>query len=238
MTQVFAHRGASGNHPENSLSAISAALDVGVDGIELDVQSCRDDYAIIHDTWLDRTTNGRGMVRDATRQALNALDAGNGEGIPTLQDVFNLIGTKATINLELKHTYCLDKFVQYIEKNVNAGVVERSQIILSSFDHHQLVWLKQKLPWVKIGALTASIPLNYAEFAQKLHAYSIHMDKNFINHEFVLDAKQRGLNVYAYTVDKQKDIELVLDMGVDGIFSNYPCHAKMAINKLNETIGA
>ncbi|MCF2857569.1 glycerophosphodiester phosphodiesterase [Pseudoalteromonas sp. SMS1] len=232
MIQVFAHRGASGNHPENSLSAISAALDVDVDGIELDVQSCHDDYAIIHDTWLDRTTNGRGMVRDATREMLNALDAGNGEGIPTLQNVFDLIGTNATINLELKHTYSLDKFVQYIENNINAGVIERSQLILSSFDHHQLVWLKQKLPWVKIGALTASIPLNYAEFAQKLHAYSIHMDKNFINHEFVLDAKQRGLQVYAYTVDKQKDIELVLDMGVDGIFSNYPCHAKMAINKL------
>ncbi|MBQ4840103.1 glycerophosphodiester phosphodiesterase [Pseudoalteromonas luteoviolacea] len=231
MIQVFAHRGASGMHPENSLSAISAALEVDVNGIELDVQSCRDDYAIIHDTWLDRTTSGKGMVRDSTREALNKLDAGNGEGIPTLQDVFDLVGKKATINLELKHTYSLDKFVQYIEKNVQAGTIERSQLILSSFDHHQLVWLKQKMPWVKIGALTASIPLHYAEFAERLHAYSIHIDKNFINHEFVKDAKQRGLFVYSYTVDKQQDIEQVLDMGVDGIFSNYPCYAKMVVNQ-------
>ncbi|KZN47452.1 glycerophosphodiester phosphodiesterase [Pseudoalteromonas luteoviolacea] len=231
MIQVFAHRGASGMYPENSLSAISAALEVDVHGIELDVQSCRDDYAIIHDTWLDRTTNGKGMVKNASRAELNKLDAGNGEGIPTLQDVFNLIGKQADINLELKHTYSLDKFVNYIEKNVQEGIIERSQLILSSFDHHQLAWLKQKLPWVKIGALTASIPLHYAEFAQRLHAYSIHIDKNFINHEFVQDAKQRGLKIYTYTVDKQQDIEQVLEMGVDGIFSNYPCHAKMVINK-------
>ncbi|AOT09867.1 glycerophosphodiester phosphodiesterase [Pseudoalteromonas luteoviolacea] len=231
MIQVFAHRGASGMYPENSLSAISAALEVDINGIELDVQSCRDDYAIIHDTWLDRTTNGKGMVKYASRAELNNLDAGNGEGIPTLQEVFNLIGKQADINLELKHTYGLDKFVHYIEKNIQENIIERSQLILSSFDHHQLVWLKQKLPWVKIGALTSSIPLNYAEFAQRLHAYSIHVDKNFINYEFVNDAKQRGLKVYTYTVDKQQDIEQVLEMGVDGIFSNYPCHAKMVVNK-------
>ncbi|MEI5639629.1 MULTISPECIES: glycerophosphodiester phosphodiesterase [unclassified Pseudoalteromonas] len=232
MIQVLAHRGASGSYPENTLAAIQAALDVGVDGIELDVQSCADDYAIIHDTWLDRTTNGVGRVNQQPQSYLAQLDAGKGQGIPTLQQVFNTIGTQTDINLELKHTFSLDKFVDYIEDHIQRGVITREQLLLSSFDHHQLLWLKQKLPWVRIGALTASIPVHYAQFAESLHAYSIHMDKNFINHEYVLDAKTRGLKVFAYTVDKQQDIELMLDLGVDGIFTNFPCQSKMYLQRI------
>ncbi|OHU86223.1 MULTISPECIES: glycerophosphodiester phosphodiesterase [Pseudoalteromonas] len=228
---VFAHRGASGNYPENTLSAIRAALQADVDGIELDVQSCANDYAIVHDTWLDRTTNGIGKVNQTSLQEIQLLDAGNGEHIPCLQQVFDVIGQQTMINLELKHTFGLDQFVACIEQNVQQGIIKRDQLLVSSFDHHQLVWLKQNMPWVKIGALTASIPLNYAEFAQRLHAYSIHMDKNFINHQFVDDAKQRGLKVFAYTVDKQQDIEDMRALGVDGIFSNFPCYAKMILSR-------
>ncbi|MBD1584591.1 glycerophosphodiester phosphodiesterase [Pseudoalteromonas sp. S16_S37] len=228
---VFAHRGASGNYPENTLSAIQAALQAKVDGIELDVQSCADDYAIVHDTWLDRTTNGSGKVNQTPLKEIQALDAGNGEFIPNLQQVLDAIGQQTMINLELKHTFGLDQFVACIEQNVQQGTFNREQLLVSSFDHHQLVWLKQKLPWVKIGALTGSIPLHYAEFAQRLHAYSIHIDKNFINHQFVDDAKQRGLKVFVYTVDKQQDIEDMRALGVDGIFSNFPCHAKMILSR-------
>ncbi|WP_404393134.1 glycerophosphodiester phosphodiesterase [Pseudoalteromonas phenolica] len=229
--QIFAHRGASGNYPENTASAITAALQAQVDGIELDVQSCADDFVIIHDSWLDRTTNGTGRVVDTPFSEIAKLDAGNGQKILNLQQVLELIGTQTQINLELKHTFGLDKLVSTLEQNVADGIIEREQLLISSFDHHQLKWLKQNLPWVKIGALTASIPLNYANFAENLHAYSVHLDKNFINHEFVADAKQRGLKVMTYTVDKQQEIEEMQNLGVDGIFSNYPCFAKMILSR-------
>lgn len=228
--QIFAHRGASGNYPENTASAINAALQAQVDGIELDVQSCADNFVIIHDSWLDRTTNGNGRVVDTPFSEIARLDAGNGQNVLNLQQVLELIGSQTQINLELKHTFGLDKLVQILEQNVAEGIIEREQLLLSSFDHHQLKWLKQNLPWVKIGALTASIPLNYAYFAENLNAYSVHLDKNFINHEFVADAKQRGLKVMAYTVDKQQEIEEMQNLGVDGIFSNYPCYAKMILS--------
>ncbi|TMP83613.1 glycerophosphodiester phosphodiesterase [Pseudoalteromonas phenolica] len=228
--QIFAHRGASGTYPENTASAINAALQAQVDGIELDVQSCADNFVIIHDSWLDRTTNGNGRVVDTPFSEIARLDAGNGQHVLNLQQVLELIGSQTQINLELKHTFGLDKLVQILEQNVAEGTIEREQLLLSSFDHHQLKWLKQNLPWVKIGALTASIPLNYAYFAENLHAYSVHLDKNFINHEFVADAKQRGLKVMAYTVDKQQEIEEMQNLGVDGIFSNYPCYAKMILS--------
>ena len=229
--QIFAHRGASGNYPENTASAITAALQAQVDGIELDVQSCADDFVIIHDSWLDRTTNGNGRVVDTPFSEIAKLDAGEGQQVLNLQQVLELVGTQTQINLELKHTFGLDKLVQILEQNVTEGIIEREQLLLSSFDHHQLKWLKQNLPWVKIGALTASIPLNYAYFAENLHAYSVHLDKNFINHEFVADAKQRGLKVMTYTVDKQQEIEEMQNLGVDGIFTNYPCYAKMILSR-------
>ncbi|ALO40906.1 glycerophosphodiester phosphodiesterase [Pseudoalteromonas phenolica] len=229
--QIFAHRGASGNYPENTTLAITAALQAQVDGIELDVQSCADDFVIIHDSWLDRTTNGQGRVVDTPFSEINTLDAGDGQKVLNLQQVLELINTQTQINLELKHTFGLDKLVSTLEKNVAEGIIEREQLLISSFDHHQLKWLKQNLPWVKIGALTASIPLNYAYFAENLHAYSVHLDKNFINHEFVADAKQRGLKVMTYTVDKQQEIEEMQRLGVDGIFSNFPCYAKMILSR-------
>ena len=229
--QIFAHRGASGNYPENTASAITVALQAQVDGIELDVQSCADNFVIIHDSWLDRTTNGNGRVVDTPFSEIAKLDAGEGQQVLNLQQVLELIGTQTQINLELKHTFGLDKLVQILEQNVTEGIIEREQLLLSSFDHHQLKWLKQNLPWVKIGALTASIPLNYAYFAENLHAYSVHLDKNFINHEFVADAKQRGLKVMTYTVDKQQEIEEMQNLGVDGIFTNYPCYAKMILSR-------
>jgi glycerophosphoryl diester phosphodiesterase len=163
--QIFAHRGASGNYPENTASAITAALQAQVDGIELDVQSCADDFVIIHDSWLDRTTNGTGRVVDTPFSEIRKLDSGDGQQVLNLQQVLELIGTQTQINLELKHTFGLDKLVSTLEQNVADGIIEREQLLISSFDHHQLKWLKQNLPWVKIGALTASIPLNYAYFA-------------------------------------------------------------------------
>lgn len=232
MMKIFAHRGASGTYPENTQSAIKAAVEIEVDGIEVDVQSCSDDYMIIHDTWLDRTTSGRGKVNKLSREQIQRFDAGNGEFVPTLSQLIDWVANKTLINLELKHTFSLDKFVAQIEAKVAANKLSRDNLLVSSFDHHQLMWLKQQLPWVKIGALTASIPIHYAEFAQRLNAYSIHIDKNFINHEFVVDAKSRGLEIYAYTVDKQEDIEQMLEYGVDGIFTNYPCNTKMILNSI------
>ena len=131
-----------------------------------------------------------------------------------------------SIPAELKHTFELEKFADQLERNISAGTISCANILVSSFDHHQLQWLKKRLPWLKIGALTSSIPINYAKFAQDLNAFSVHVDKNFINKAFVDDAKKRGLEVYAYTVDKQQDIALMRDFGLDGIFTNFPMQSK------------
>ena len=226
MMKIFAHRGASGNHPENTLKAIQAALDIGVDGIEVDVQSCLDDYVIIHDSWLDRTTNGVGKVHDTSLSNIKTLDAGLGQSVPTLQELLYLISDQTVLNLELKHTFELDKLADLLNYNINNKIITPNNLLISSFDHHQLKWMKQQLPWLNIGALTSSIPLQYAAFAQELNAFSVHVDKDFVNAAFVQDAHARSLKVYAYTVDKYEDVKRLHQLGVDGIFSNFPSKTK------------
>jgi glycerophosphoryl diester phosphodiesterase len=232
--KIFAHRGASTHFPENTQSAIIAALKANVDGIEVDVQSALDDYVIIHDTYLDRTTNGKGKVCDFSTQQIKQFDAGNGEQVPTLQQLIDWNNNQTLLNLELKHTFELEKFATVLESNIANKKITADNILVSSFNHHQLHWLKSRLSWLKIGALTASIPLQYAKFAQDLHAYSIHIDKNFMNKPFVDDAKMRGLQVFAYTVDEVEDIKLMLACGVDGIFTNDPERTKHYLAQLNE----
>ncbi|MBG9989854.1 MULTISPECIES: glycerophosphodiester phosphodiesterase [unclassified Pseudoalteromonas] len=233
--KVFAHRGASGDFPENTKSAILEALKVGVDGIEVDIQSSIDDYMLIHDSWLDRTTSGKGRVSNFTAHELSKLDAGNGEKIPTLQQLFDWNNNKSLLNIELKHTFELERFVSQLEQNIEANKISKANILVSSFDHHQLQWLKSKLPWLKIGALTSSIPINYAKFASDLNAYSVHADKTFINKAFADDAKKRGLKIYAYTVDREQDIALMLEYGIDGIFTNYPARTKAYLLSLQKS---
>ena len=232
--KIFAHRGASTHFPENTQSAIMAALNQGVDGIEVDVQSALDDYVIIHDTYLDRTTNGKGKVSDMPVQIIKQFDAGNGEQVPTLQQLIDWNNNQTVLNLELKHTFELEKFATQLEMNIAANKISAANILVSSFNHHQLHWLKERLPWLKIGALTASIPLQYAKFAEDLDAYSIHIDKNFMSKQFVDDAKLRGLKVFAYTVDEVEDIKLMLVCGVDGIFTNDPQQTRHYLAQLNE----
>ncbi|NMF48270.1 glycerophosphodiester phosphodiesterase [Pseudoalteromonas arctica] len=233
--KVFAHRGASGDFPENTESAILEALKVGVDGIEVDIQSSIDDYMVIHDSWLDRTTSGKGRVSNFTAHELSKLDAGNGEKIPTLQQLFDWNNNKSLLNIELKHAFELERFVAQLERNIKANKISKANILVSSFDHHQLQWLKSKLPWLKIGALTSSIPIDYAKFASDLNAYSVHADKTFINKAFADDAKKRGLKIYAYTVDREQDIALMLEYGIDGIFTNYPARTKAYLLSLQKS---
>ena len=233
--KVFAHRGASGDFPENTKSAILEALKVGVDGIEVDIQSSLDDYMLIHDSWLDRTTSGKGRVSNFTAHELSKLDAGNGEKIPTLQQLFDWNNNKSLLNIELKHAFELERFVAQLERNIEANKISKANILVSSFDHHQLQWLKSKLPWLKIGALTSSIPINYAKFASDLNAYSVHADKTFINKAFADDAKKRGLKIYAYTVDREQDIALMIEYGIDGIFTNYPARTKAYLLSLQKS---
>lgn len=229
---VFAHRGASGHEPENTILAIQQALAMKVDGIEIDVHLCDGELIVIHDRWLHKSTNGTGRVSDISFSELRKLDAGKGQSIPTLEEVLVEVNGQCLVNVELKADKTVIPLMNLINKAVAEYGFSYNQFLFSSFNHHLLYEIKALNKDLNIGALTASSPIDYAAFAEQLNAYSVHIDIDFVSANFIADAHQRGLKVYVYTVDDEIDIIEMHRLGVDGIFSNYPTRSLVKIAHL------
>ncbi len=199
--QIFAHRGASGSYPENTLLAIEQALLAKADGIEIDVFCVENELVVIHDEDVSRTTNGTGLLHNFTLQQLQQLDAGSGQQVPTLWQVLQLVNNQALLNIELKGADTAETLVALLKKAETELGTKPDKLLISSFNHHLLKQIQNHRPDLKLGALTASLPLDYAAFASELGAWSVHCDKGFINQQMVQDAHQRGLKVLVYTVN-------------------------------------
>ncbi|MDX3773110.1 glycerophosphodiester phosphodiesterase family protein [Chromatiaceae bacterium AAb-1] len=223
--QIIAHRGASGEYPENTLLAIEQAISQGADAIEIDVFAIDNELIVIHDHHLNRTTNGQGSIYDYALPKLLQLDAGQGQAIPLLREVLDRLPAGLWLNIELKGNNTVAPLLQLLAEQEAQGK-DSSRLLISSFNHHLLARLKQEKPDLKLGALTAGLPLDYAAFAARLGAYSVNCDVGFINQAFVNDARARNLEIYVYTVDEQDDIQRMKKLGVSGIFTNYPARSR------------
>jgi len=224
--QIIAHRGASGSYPENTLLAIEQALLAKVDGIEIDVFCVENELVVIHDEDVSRTTNGKGLLQDFTFRQLQQLDAGLGQQVPTLWQVLQLVNNQTLLNIELKGADTAEPLFELLKKAETELGTEPDKLLISSFNHHLLKQIKKQRPDLKIGALTASLPLDYAAFATELGAWSVNCDRGFINLQMVEDAHRRGLQVLVYTVNDAVTAKKMQQLGVDGIFCNYPREAK------------
>src|SRR5271154_2195490 len=138
------HRGAKGLEAENTLRSVRKALDLGVDGVEIDVYLAGGQLVVIHDDTLERTTNGRGRVEDQSFEYLRSLEAGLGEKIPTLREVFETVNRRAFINIELKGGGTAEPVLELIEEYVNKRGWVREDFLISSFDLHELGKLKAR----------------------------------------------------------------------------------------------
>ncbi|TLU65828.1 glycerophosphodiester phosphodiesterase [Thalassotalea litorea] len=230
---VFAHRGASGHEPENTLLAIKRALAMQVDAIEIDVHLLADgELVVTHDRWLKNQPKVLTRIRDLTLAQVKKIDVGKGQAIPTLDEVLECVAGQCLVNIELKAERTVIPLMKVMDRAIANWQFQPSQFLLSSFNHHLLFELKTLNQHINTGALTASCPLDYAAFAKRLDAYSVHIDIDFVNQEFVNDAHERGLMVYVYTVDNEADIVEMHHLGVDGIFSNYPTRSLVKIAHL------
>ena len=231
--KVFAHRGASGTQPENTLAAFQAAIDMQVDGIEVDVFEKEGQLLLIHDRWLERTTSSQARFDQLSLQQLQHLDAGQGQKIPLLEEMFALVQQQCQYNLELKGPNCTSLIVSHIREASQRYSLSFEDFIVSSFNHDWLMQVKALEPQIPLGLLSAAAHNYQLDFAQQaLNAYSVHLDVNFVTPDMVAQSQKRGMKVYVYTVDKPDDIRDMLNFGVDGIFSNFPDRAKHHINKL------
>lgn len=218
----FGHRGACGHEPENTLRSIRRALELGANGIEVDVHLADGHLMVIHDDTLNRTTNGTGSIAEKSFAYLRSLDAGKGERIPTLEEVFDTATRRAIINIELKGPGTAEPVVRLIERYVRDSGWHYEDFLVSSFDLVQIQTAKKLLPEVHIGALIEKVPQGLAAFAEELKAWSLHPGKRCVTSELVADAHQRGLTVFVFTINRPAEIAAMTALGVDGVFTDYP----------------
>ena len=228
----YAHRGARGHAPENTLPAFALAFDLGAEAIECDVQRSRDgQLVIIHDGTVDRTTDGTGYVAEMSFRELRALNAGHrwrtAAQIPALEETLALVRERqGALNLEIKG--------ESVEQSVGTALaVEpvlrtlddfRRRILVSSFEHPAVLELKRRLPWLRIALLYGSEWRDQDLIAPALaaNAEAIHPGVGLVTPELVQGAHAAGLAVNVWTANRLSTIRQLLAWGVDGLFSDYP----------------
>lgn len=227
---IIAHRGASFDAPENTITAFSLAAEQQADGIELDVRLSADGVPVVmHDSAVDRTTNGRGAVSSLTVEQLQALDAGDGRSVPTLEEVFETFGPTLLYNVELKCGLWPDV-------NLAAAVAERieghhleEQVLVSSFNLLAVQQARRTLsPRTPVAHLRFSSLSAFKHRLVKAAADNPHY--SLVNERYMGWADRHSLRVNVWTVDEAAEAQRLAALGVNSIITNKPEFIRSSIS--------
>ncbi|MED4074587.1 glycerophosphodiester phosphodiesterase [Priestia endophytica] len=230
----IAHRGASAYAPENTIAAFDKAVEMKADYIEIDVQRSKDGkLVLIHDTTVDRTTDGSGKVGNLTFKELRNLDAGIWKGeqfagaqIPTFDEILDRYHGKIGILIELK----APELYLGIEENVAKELKERNldkpqneKIIVQSFNHKSMKKMNEFLPKVPIGVLTSSSADTTEQALQEFSTYADYFNPSYgiVTEDLVNQVHSLGMKIGSWTVRSQEAAAFLLDVGVDAIITDY-----------------
>jgi len=230
---VLGHRGAPEAAPENTIPSFLAALELGADGVELDIVKTADgELVVIHDFEVDRVTDGTGDVREMTLEEVKALDAGSwfseefgGTRIPTLAEVFDALPSDVPVNIEIKS---VSLGTDGIEKVLAAFVAERAlhdRIVVSSFNPISLWRVKRADPDIPTALLYApELPTFLADGwgIPIVLPDALHPEKSMVDAAYVQEAHSRGQRVNVWTVNDSAEMARLIGLGVDGIITDRP----------------
>ena len=231
-TKIFAHRGASGYAPENTLEAFALAIKQGADGIELDVQLTRDRIpVVIHDETIDRVTSKTGYVKDYTLKELKELTvleskfpAYTTSKIPTLEEVLDAVKASGIlVNIELKTgIYWYPDIEQIVADLVRKSGMEE-KVIYSSFNHYSIQQIKKIVPEAETAYLYSDVILDVTDYAKDTNVDGLHPAIYQVKiADFLDEYLKSGLNVRVWTVNEEKDMDWLIGAGVTAIITNYP----------------
>lgn len=234
---IFAHRGACALAPENTLPSFELAVTHQADAIELDAKLSKDGVVmVIHDQTVDRTTNGKGSIQDLSLAELKALDAGvffakeyNGTKIPTLDEVFESVGKKVLVNVELtnyktKTDGLVEKVVEVVKRHQMEG-----RVLFSSFLPVNLVICKSLLPTTPVALLCLPGLMGFisrSRFSRHFSPQIIHPYLTDVNSHYVKNEHDAGRRVHVWTVNKEVDILRLQSYKVDGVFTDNPLNTR------------
>ncbi|MHA2429783.1 MAG: glycerophosphodiester phosphodiesterase [Promethearchaeota archaeon] len=219
---IIGHKGANRSEPENTLKSFRKAIQLRADYIELDVQVSKDgEIVVIHDYEISKLTGHSGNVKEMTLDELKQLNIGEGEKIPTLQEVIMLAQGEIGLQIEIKVKDIGNKIVEMLRE---ANLVEST--IISSFIHNELLKVKKLEPKIKLGALLSdriSDPRDLIKVTKRIikkNLFAVHPHFAGVDKELVDFAHNNHLKVNVWTVNERPDMERLIKLGVDGVITD------------------
>lgn len=231
----IAHRGASGqgHSPENTLPAFKEAIDIGADCVECDVHCSKDGHVVVmHDATLNRTTDTKGCIKDMTLDEIKKADAGSwfskdfvGVRVPTLSELLEITKGKVINVIEIKPENITEKVVKEVEK---ANAI--NDVILQSF-HPQVVKviseLNPKIPRAlliggQIRVCKMAGIMSLIQQTLEVNAPTLNVTSKIVSQQLIDEVHKRAMGIWAWTVDDKAEMKELIEMGIDGITSNYP----------------
>ncbi|MBT6611018.1 MAG: hypothetical protein HOB38_02845 [Deltaproteobacteria bacterium] len=230
---LIAHRGYKARYPENTLAAFEAALDSGAEMIELDITLSQDrSMVVIHDDTLNRTSNGKGAVRDYSITELKKFDAGNwfddrfsDEKIPTLVEVLKQVNRRAVVNIEIKSSAFEDPAPADAIENQVIALIQKMNlldcVLISSFEKRFLERIAAIEPTLALGVISGE-PADAAtvKMLKKLGVYSWHAWHKILTAEQVEFLHAANLKVFSFTVNEPDIFQRLSEMSIDGVFTD------------------
>jgi len=227
---IIGHRGVAGHYPENTRASIEAAIQLGLDWVEVDVQPTQDGKLVIcHDHTIDRCSNGTGRVDQLSLAKLKQYDFGqwfdkrfSDESIMTLSELLNMSAEhNLKLNLEIKIDRHDPHFVcQLLKRQLKQAKLDPSQIVISSFSHQIIHQLYQQLPQYKIGVLCNRLDSKTKQLLKQVDAFSCNINYRWANKRLVERLKAQGYQVWSYTINNPSSLKHLPNL--DAIFSDYP----------------
>ena len=225
---VLGHRGAMGHAPENTMASFAKAIELQADMTELDIHLSKDgELIVIHDSSVDRTTNGKGLVCDLTLEQIKNLDAGSwfapecaGQRVTVLGEVMEFIKGKIDLNVEVKapgvYPGIIDRLIEEIERH---DMVD--SVVVSSFQRPYLHELRRKAPHIKVALLySKAFDEPWQEAVDQ--GWYLHQHMSLVDSRLVDEAHARGILVRAWNPNKAEEMRPLIKLGVDGVGTNYP----------------
>lgn len=231
-TKIFAHRGASGYAPENTLEAFELAIRQNADGIELDVQLSKDGIPVVfHDETLNRVTDGKGYLKDYTLEELKKFTVlkdrfpeYDKSKIPTLKEVLELVKPAGIqVNIELKTgIYWYPEIEKKTIELVNELEMQEN-VVYSSFNHYSIQKVKEIEPEAECAYLYSDVILDVDEYAKKTKVEGLHPAVYHVKMaDFLQEYKKSGLKVRVWTVNEKEDLKVLIQTGITAVITNYP----------------
>lgn len=233
--KIWAHRGASGYAPENTLEAFELAVKQKADGVELDVHLSKDGRLVVaHDERLERVSDGEGFLKDYTLKELKKFTFNKthpeykSAKLPSLDEVYELLKpTGLTVNVEIKTSdFDYPGIEEKLVKLAREWQME-DRVLYSSFNHYSLMRIRKVEPQVKIGLLYSEKFVNVPGYGANLGADALHPHFPMVLEDGYLEAcRKNHLLVHPWTVNRAQDIKTMVRSGVDAIITNYPDRAR------------